>query len=934
MGKLNLTTLFSLLIFFLLFQGSAAVSYVAAQGEIHLDDRDNYAKKAKNHFQSGNWSEGKKAVDEGLKLYPKDSDLHMLLGRYHHEQKNYDAARQSLIQSLKYNKNNVEAKQILVNVETETQRYSSAICYINELLEVNPYWKGLWRKKIDVYRLQGNQVEANRLLKRISQIYPDDKSIKDAYLHYVEQEAIAKKSEGKMNEAISLGSDLIEKDPNNEDFYLELINNYLKVGDYEKALNNAERGLYNLPKSVNLVNKKLDILSAQNRYDEILTYLQQKINEGVGTGQLESRYSYFLEEAARNSRKRDPYTLYKTLFDRNPRNEEAFNYVVSTAAANGLYEDAIEAIKTVKGIKGETKELLSKEQMVYERMGEQSKVNQIRVRLYQLYPEDEDVKYQYTLYRLQQAKADMADGLYDKAINHWRFIAEFGDEEQRKAALISIYNCSFQQSLFAEAHNVLDMLKQNYPDELEWGAKKASVYGKEGKYREALTEYEQVISKTDPLDKERILIGYDELATVYTKQLIEGYLFKDALPLIDRWLRVNPQSDMAIRYGINVSAQMKDYDLMMKYASLGLRYKPEDTFFKMKLGEAHNIQKDHKQSLEILTAEIEKNPYHKELIGTHSQSYEDYARELIKELKYDESLKVLNNALRYDPDNKSLKYWKGVTFEKLNMNDSAYYYQSFYDPSIMELKDFKGHLDYLKNKTYKNKVTINYLRSRFGDIDQITSIATLEYFRFETKDTYAGRVNYTGRDEGKGIQGQAEWNRHWKPDISTRADIALANRYFSKFALNASVYKAFKYDWEAELGAGFKRMADKNNLVNVVAGLSKSLDSWWLNARFNSIILDSDYYYSLSAQGRFYLNNPRNYITGMFSVGSAPDVDIIDNQLYNGFSVTNSMVGAGVYHLISNTLTAGVLCTWYNYEDFTDHYRNLYNLYFQLHVNF
>ena len=129
-------------------------------------------------------------------------------------------------------------------------------------------------------------------------------------------------------------------------------------------------------------------------------------------------------------------------------------------------------------------------------------------------------------------------------------------------------------------------------------------------------------------------------------------------------------------------------------------------------------------------------------------------------------------------------------------------------------------------------------------------------------------------------------------------------------------------------------MDDDNNLINIVGGVSKELDQWWLNARFNSIIVDTKWYYSLGAQARFYLNNPRNYIVAMGSFGSAPDVDIIDNQLYRGFSVTNSMVGAGAYHLINNTLTAGILGTWYNYEDYTDHYRNLYNVYFQLHVNF
>jgi len=169
------------------------IASLYSQEPITLDDRDEHAKIANNYFQKGEWEEGKKAIDAGLEKYPKDSDLKMLLGRYYYENKDYSKARYELLQALQYNKNNVNAKQILVNVEVASERYSSAICYINELLEINPYWKGLWRKKIDVYRLQGNHVEANRLLKRISQIYPEDNDIKKAYLYYIEQEVLTKK---------------------------------------------------------------------------------------------------------------------------------------------------------------------------------------------------------------------------------------------------------------------------------------------------------------------------------------------------------------------------------------------------------------------------------------------------------------------------------------------------------------------------------------------------------------------------------------------------------------------------------------------------------------------------------------------------------------------------------------------------------------------
>ena len=120
---------------------------------------EDYAKIVQEHFANEEWEEGKTLLEEGLGRYPKVSDLQWLMGKYWHHKKDYDQARYHLIKAIEDNYNNVNAKQLLVDVEENTQNYSSAICYVNELLEVNPYWRGLWRRKIDLYRKQGNDVE-------------------------------------------------------------------------------------------------------------------------------------------------------------------------------------------------------------------------------------------------------------------------------------------------------------------------------------------------------------------------------------------------------------------------------------------------------------------------------------------------------------------------------------------------------------------------------------------------------------------------------------------------------------------------------------------------------------------------------------------------------------------------------------------------------
>lgn len=148
---------------------------------------DYYASAVRAMFKRGQWEQGKRLLDEGLRHYAETNDLNELNGRYYYHRKDYGRARYYLVVAVRDNPQNVEAKQLLVSVEEATGNYSSAICYVNELLEVNPYWKGLWRKKIGLFRLQGNNVEADRLLKRLHQIYPNDSAVAREYAGSIEE---------------------------------------------------------------------------------------------------------------------------------------------------------------------------------------------------------------------------------------------------------------------------------------------------------------------------------------------------------------------------------------------------------------------------------------------------------------------------------------------------------------------------------------------------------------------------------------------------------------------------------------------------------------------------------------------------------------------------------------------------------------------------
>lgn len=905
-------------------------------------ERNEDAKNINDLYNQGKWEEGKRKADELLKNSPKDADIRMLLGKYYIHKKQYDRARYELVKSLEYAPANVESKHMLVTVETETDRYSSAICYINELLEVNPYWKGLWRQKIELYRTMGNQVEADRLLKRISQIYPEDNELKKDQSYILQQKELAVKKSGKIDETIEIAKKRINEQPLEQDSYLSVIDNYIKAGDYNNALVYTERALNGFPGNGGFVQKKIAILEHQQRYAELLAFLEQQMKNGGGA--LRSQYNYFLLEAARNAKNNDPASLYGKIFETTPGNKEAFDYVFSDRIAKEQYEESIIALNKHRRSVGSNKELDMKELLAYKRMDNVSKVAVLTREFFVKYPGDSDLRDSYVDITLQQAKANMQEGKIALAIRDWKDIINNGNKESISIAQRGLYNAYVSESRYQDAIIILDDLLLDHPGDAELMLKKSDLYNKDGRHEYALRIYEQVLGGASAQDRNRLLVGYNEMITPRVKQLREDFRLTEARDLVDRWLTVDENNQEALLYMINICFQLKDDAAMLRYAQIAEKRYGDDVAFKIKLAEAMNHSPEKRaDSWVLLHGQVQLNPYHTPLVNTFSYTTEELAGDLLKSKDNSNALRIIDTALHYKDDNKTLKYMKGLAYEGLKNYDSAYYYQQFYEPTMLEFEDFKSHLNFLAQKSFRNNVAISHLRARYGDEYAITSISTVEYTRLMVNGgSYTGRINYAGREEGKGIQGQAEWLSPWTEKLSTRVDLALSNKFFAKLALNAAAIYTFKPTWEAEAGIGYRRFFSAQNLFNFNLGITKDIEDFRLSAKWNNFYLDSEgerlYLYSVAAKAQYFMHNPKNYLLALGSVGNSPDIDLLNNQFYNSFNVFNAMVGGGIGRSITKNISANVIGTWYNFQTDktmeTATYRNFYNLYFQVNVSF
>ena len=224
-----------------------------------------YIDQVTNLFSQHRWARGKELLDESLELYPEEAALHYLAGRYWWNGKNYDRARYHLVKACQINYHYVDAKTLLVNIEEITGNYSSAICYVNELLEVNPYWKGLWLRKVDLYKKMGNFEEANSLLQRLSQIYPTDASLTGDYFEVLESTYQQARLAGDMNAAEAALKEIVRITPSDADYQIAYANILVRQGRIGDALDNLAYAINASPGNVLLIRKATDLMLADGK---------------------------------------------------------------------------------------------------------------------------------------------------------------------------------------------------------------------------------------------------------------------------------------------------------------------------------------------------------------------------------------------------------------------------------------------------------------------------------------------------------------------------------------------------------------------------------------------------------------------------------------------------------------------------------------------
>lgn len=953
-----------------------------------------YDNNVRSSFKHGNWESGKRLLDEGLKEYPGVSALNELAGQYFYHKRAYDDARYYLVLALRDNNQNVDAKQLLVDVEEATQNYSSAICYVNELLEVHPYWKGLWRRKISLYRKQKNDVEADRLLHRLCQIYPNDEQLKKDLKYCLEQRAQADRKAGDKNAAIKSLTELVNMDPYDEENYLLLCNLLLQQGRRSEAIDVADRGVSYLPKSNNLIIKKAGILAEDNRYGEAMFFLERMMKTNH-SGQLVTFYNNMQEDAARSALKNDAYTLYGRVYERS-KSQEALDYLLSTSMTRGYYEDALYYIGEQRKRKGDTEDLLYKAYVVNKRMGNEQDANKLLDRIYRINPNNKDVADELARQRFQRAVVLMSENSYGEALPLLEFaVANASDNDVIESSYNRMINCNIELHRYSAAERVLSEFEKKYPHRSGMALKRADILKTSGRIEEALAVIAKALeTEDDLLTRAQYVNRYEEIAIPHIKGLMASGAVARAYSYCEKLLAICPESEIGLHYAVNATALLKRWDEHRNLVALGYQQFNDDNFFVVKQAAIYTNAKQFSNAENLLRPRVEEYLGDSLLVNANSHNSCTWAVDLIDRHKPDSALVVLDNALEYDSDNRIVLYTKGLAYEAMKQYDSAYVYQKFYQPAYGEWPEFKRHLDGLLARGYRNGINLEYLQGRYGEEDIITAVASAEYTRkLNLRNSMAIRMNYAGRDGavfgqsteeqesgGTGVQLQGEWTHEFNDKWQGTANLAFANKYFPQIMANLRLQRSFKNEWEIEGHIGVRRInsfqkvfkwivgaynEDNNeygswgfdywknnrmNLYNIGIGVTKSYDPFWFNSKLDGYSLNSKFYFSLSAQAKYYvLDDGKTCIHALGSIGSAPEATMIDYAMPSIFNRLNTQVGLGGQYRVYRNLTLGVLGTWYTYYTQNNYrkggefnyvdilqtfYKNLYNINVQVLIAF
>ncbi len=896
-------------------------------------------------FSQHRWAKGKELLDQALELYPDQPNLQYLCGRYWWNAKNYNKARYHLVKACTLQYNHTEAKTLLINVEEITGNYSSAICYVNELLEVNPYWKGLWLRKVGLYKKQGNFDEANALLTRLEQIYPNDASISSDRYEILESSYQQARRAGDLAAAEQALEQMVKLNPYDPDYQLAYTNILIQNGRLNDALDNLTAALNFNPGNVPIIRKTTDILMETGRNMGALALVRGQMAQHP-SAELQALYNRLLEVSARMENEADVYHLYTRVYAQN-HSMESLQYLLGESMRRGYYDDALLYIDEMrKRVGGDTPRLAMTEYDVLQRMGHEDGANKVLERSFSRYPGVYDINLAYCRMQMTVAASRMADGSYGQAIAPLETVRRrCVEEELRHSAIRRLALCYREIGDYGKAAACLKE-RMRFDPAARVSQEYASLLAKENKPLDALAVLSESLEETrDSVSRKLLVAAYEEIAIPYIRTAMEQGAQPRALSVSESLLKWSPANYWALRYACSAAQEPEPY------VDAGLEAYPEDAWFLRRKAMLVSDHGDHETALVSLKALLKEYPADGELKKSTAAVAARQGERLRKEKKWDAAGAVLDSALVLTPADADLRFARGLVYEKQRQWDSAYVYQSAYKPSEVERAAFVSRMRALENRSFHNSASAGYEWFRRTDGTSLTGIFRASYRHSWAKDAVSGSIGYTGRDAswdsesetytsagGRGLQFRLQYSHNFNSKLSLSAGAGYATAYFSKWSAEAAATLLLPKSWELEAGVQYRMLRDQGHLVGVPVSVAHSMEHFYLGGKVTLGSMHSRFYANGLLRARFFpYAGGRHFVELQGGGGTAPELDYIDSYYTGGvYNKFNTFVALSGNWLATENLALSGGLTWNTlYGQYgTVRYTNMMIVHVQITVSF
>lgn len=893
---------------------------------------------------------------QALAKRPDFTDQQLLLGRLYMLTGNNTAAREQINVVIAKAPDYRDAYFYAINIEMSEKRYEEADCYADEALYEFPNDKELMLKKLGILDASQQFYKGDKYAPQLLDRFPQDTTVRRAYTWHYMLAGQAYLEQGNTILAKEHFERVLAAEPNNGEAKSAITSIYIRNKNYYSALEQVNAELAGNPASYELLMRKLGILEQMRNYPEALITLKEVLKHYPNDSKARTLETDMRMNAAAFYTNTDPYALYVSILEKDPGNREALGKVIGLSMQRGAYREALAWINNGLKRNPNDQKLLGLKIDVLEADRKFTEAAALAGRLRQLNPSSTDLRNRYTTLKVASGRDYLAQQQYDAAI------AELENARQASPSdttvLDMLANTYIARKDYNRALQALDNALSYYPGNTRFLVKKSGVLAEMGRYDEAAEIAETLLSNY-PSD-EKYAAALIELRLTSGRLLMQREEYELAKQQFRYVLAQWPGNLDALNYMINLESATNQHDSALLYASQGLQYYPADKELLLKKSAALTELKRYTEANEISYALLQRYPFTlryrtaytdgllQEGVNYNRNNQPDSALQAFRKVlalnkkdslalqyslniyssrgQHDSALAYAGRGLEYYPNNEFFLQKRTISLESQQRFAEA----TLAADSLVKLNGSFANTDYanyLRSKTLKNQFGLYYLHTNYDYSNNRYRMATLEYRRFIKRGSIAGRINYAGRQQGTGIQGELEAYYNHTRSLYSYGIAALSNEVaFPQLRLGYSIFKTFKHGIEAELGVRYLK-ADSVSSVSGVVSLAKTFSDFWVNGRAYFISDSPDFYTSFNLTSRYYMNRGQDFLSVFAGLGTSPD----DRSRLIAFPQLSGLltrsVGAGYQKTIKYRNTLGITGTWINQKIADNQFQDQYDIY-------